>query len=161
MKKVLAVVLSLVLVFSMTACGSKDSLEGSWKITKFTMNGEDILTRSGINLAEKMSEKGVYMGLQAKSDKTVRMVAGEEEQTLTWNDKTISDGKDDLEYTINGDILTISGTQGGVSMNMELKKMTSDEASKFASQTADDVSNAIIAIGQELAASMGGMESEE
>jgi len=39
MKKLLAVVLALVLVLSMTACGSKETLDGSWKLTSFTQNG--------------------------------------------------------------------------------------------------------------------------
>ena len=161
MKKVLAVVLALVFVLSMTACGSKDTLEGSWKITKFTMGGQDVLNQNGFDLAAKLSEKGVYMGIQAKSDKSVRMVAGENEQTLTWNDKTITDGKDEIEYKINGDVLTLTGSQEGTEMYMELKKMTSDEASKFSSQTAEDMNNALIEVAREYAASMMGGSEEE
>jgi hypothetical protein len=150
MKKVLAVVLSLVLVLSLTACGSKASLEGSWKITSLTQNGEDTMSYNGINIVEKLAARGFYFGLTAKSDKTAILRIGEEDQNVTWDDKTIGVGNDTAEYTISGDTLTITGKNGDADMKMVLKKMTDEEAKNFAAQSAEDLQKAQMEIALEL-----------
>lgn len=142
MKKVLAVVLALVLVLSLTACGSKDSIVGTWKITAMTEDGKDALGSQGFTLAE-IEAKGIYFGLEAKSDKTAVMKIAGEDSNLKWDDKAIYDDKDSSSYEVKDGVLTITGDNDGKKMVMTLKKMTEEEAKKFNSTSNEDIQNAI------------------
>jgi len=162
MKKVLAVVLALVLVLSLTACGGGESLEGSWKLTGYTEDGKDAMDESsGITIA-KLESKGIYFGLVAKSDKTATLSIMGDEDKMTWDSKTIksSDGKTSASYEIKDGVLTISGeSEEGKKQVMTFKKMTEDEKKKFEALTPEDISNVIIEFAMEaLAAQMGGEE---
>jgi hypothetical protein len=143
MKKLLAVVLALVLVLSMTACGSKETLDGSWKLTSFTQDGKDMIAESGFTLAD-FEANGVLFGLTAKDGKaTITMM--DEPETYTYDDKTLTDSNNaKQEYKINNGVLTLEGKDEEHSYSMTLKKMTDDEAKKFASQTPDDVQKAML-----------------
>ena len=145
MKKVLALVLALVLVLSMTACGSKPDLDGSWKVVSMTENGKDSF--EGIDL-NALAQKGYYLGATCKDGKGT-MTFGDETIDFTYDDKKFEMKNDDgttdsMDYTRNGDNLTLTLTQGEDKMVVNLKKMTDDEAKQFASQTDEDLQNALL-----------------
>ena len=143
MKKLLAVVLALVLVLSLTAGGSKETLDGSWKLTSFTQDGKDMIAESGFTLAD-FEANGVLFGLTAKDGKaTITMM--DEPETFTYDDKTLTDSNNaKQEYKINNGVLTLEGKDEEHSYTMTLKKMTDDEAKKFASQTSDEIQKAML-----------------
>ena len=62
MKKVLAIVLALVLVLSLAACGSKADPTGSWKLTSMTANGKDAMEEEGFSLSA-LADKGFFFFL--------------------------------------------------------------------------------------------------
>ena len=142
MKKVLALVLALVLVLSLTACGSKESIVGSWKLTSMTEDGKDALANEAFTLAE-VEAKGIYFGIEAKSDKTAVMKFAGEETNFKWDDKTISDDDSSSNYEIKDGVLTLSGDVDGKKQTMTFKRMTDEEAKKFASMTNEDIQNAL------------------
>ena len=149
MKKVLALVLALVLIFSLTACGSAKP-EGSWKLTAMTQDGENALEDLDLNV---LASKGLYFGMTFKDGKGTLNILGQE-QSFTYDNKAITtkdeEGKDEtIEYTLNGDTLTLSGNTEGSKQVMTFKKMTDDEASKFAAQKPEDVLSAMIEIAME------------
>ena len=144
MKKFLAVLLALVLVLSLTACGSKETIDGSWKLTSMTSNGKDVFAEEGFSLAD-FEANGVLFGLTAKDGK-LTMTMADESSTLEYDDKYIIDptgNTEKTEYKINNGILTMEGKDGDNTYTMSLKKMTDAEATKFASQTQDDITKAM------------------
>ena len=154
MKKVLAVVLALVLVFSLTACGGKGP-EGSWKITTYLVNGEDALNKNDVNYLDKLAEKGFYFGLVVKSDKTATLNIMGQESTLKWDDKYFTSKDEEgneqkAEYKIDGDTLTISNKAAG-DVEMKFKRMTDSEAKKMTEQNTEELTKAILEIAAEMA----------
>ena len=143
MKKVLAVLLALVLVLSLTACGSKETIDGTWKLTSMTNNGKDVFADEGFTLAD-FEANGVLLGLTAKDGK-LTMTLSDDSSKLDYDDKYIIDPEknEKTEYKINNGVLTIEGKDGDDTYSMTLKKMTDAEATKFASQTQDDITKAI------------------
>ena len=149
MRKVLAAVLALVLVLSLTACGSGESLVGSWKLTGFTEDGKDLLASENVSLPV-LEEKGLYFGIEAKSDKTAVMKFIGEEEQLTWDDKNITTDGVATPYEIKNNILTMSYDSEGKKQVMTFKRMTDEEAKKFANITAEDLQKAILEMAMEV-----------
>ena len=144
MKKVLAFLLALVLVLSLTACGSKETLDGSWKLTSMTSNGKDVFAEEGFSLAD-FEANGILFGLTAKDGK-LTMTLADESSTLEYDDKYIIDptgNTEKTEYKINNGVLTMEGKEGDNTYTMSLKKMTDAEATKFANQTPNDITKAM------------------
>ncbi|MCR5206102.1 MAG: hypothetical protein K6E47_13815 [Lachnospiraceae bacterium] len=145
MKKVLAVVMALVLVLSMTACGSKADIDGSWKLVSMTINDKDAF--EGIDL-NALAQKGYYLGATCKDGKG-NLTFGDESIEFTYDDKKFEMKNDDgttdyMDYSRNGDNLSLTKVQDDGKMVVALKKMTDDEAKKFASQTEEDLEKAIL-----------------
>lgn len=142
MKKVLAVVLTLVLVLSLTAC-SGANIDGSWKIVSMTEDGKDSF--EGFDL-KAFEAKGVYLGIKCKDGKATMDIMGEVTE-FTYDGKTFSgkneEGKtESIEYTVNGDTLKLTNDN----VVMTFKKMTDAEAKAFDAQDSDAVMNALMEI---------------
>ena len=71
-----------------------------------------------------------------------------DEESLTYDDKSFTgkngDGSDEsIDYTLNGDTLTLSQKGDKDNTVMTFKKMTEDEANKYANQKTEDLQNAM------------------
>lgn len=156
MKKVLVVVLALVMVLSMTACGGS-GLTGSWKFTSMELDGKNGFDEDGVNILKKLEEKGFFLGLCAKSDNTGYMNYGQGKVDLKWDKANVTIDNKSVPYTISGDTLTIESKEDKT--KMVFKKMTSDEATKFESQTDETLGKAMLEIAKDLAGA--GSEDDE
>lgn len=116
MKKFIALVLALVLVLSLCACGGNDGLVGKWEMTGIESAGmtteqyEAILSLGGMKLSD--------LYIECKSDGTcVLAIFGDEEQTDKWEEK---DGK----YYIGGEEVAVSGNKFTISVGGDKMEFT-------------------------------------
>ena len=157
MKKILVVVLALVMVLSMTACGGS-GITGSWKLENMTREGKSAFDEEGVDIISEIGKQGFYLGLKADSDKTGYLNVGQGKMNITWDDKNITLDGQAVPYTISGDKLTISDDKE--SMTMTLKKMSSDEAKTFENQTEEDLQKAIMSVALAHLAAQSAEEEE-
>ncbi len=97
MKKAVALLLILVMVFALCACGSqKDNpLVGSWTLSGLKMGEEDY--SSFVSMFD--------MKLEFKANGTGSMVYDGDTIPLTWKDGSFTDGQDTFTYTMVDDTL--------------------------------------------------------
>lgn len=105
MKKVTAIILILVFIFSLSACGSK-TFEGKYTLSEISAEGMDaetyeaFLGAMGFNLSD--------MTLEVRADGTATMVFFGDSQDITWTEK---DGKyyfDVQEALFDGSSITFN-----------------------------------------------------
>ncbi len=112
MKKFLGGLLLVVLVFGMTACGSKDKKEskstdivGTYKMVEMTAGDESIK-------GEELEEYGLVYTLKVNKDKTATLSLGEDDaEKLKYDDKYFfpeDDEDDKVSYKVDGKKLTLS-----------------------------------------------------
>ena len=109
-KKFLGGLLLVVLVFGMTACGSKDKEEkkasdvvGTYKMVEMSAGDEKLK-------AEDLEEYGLVYTLEVKKDKTAVLSIGGEETELKYDDKYFfpeDDEDDKVSYKVDGKKLTV------------------------------------------------------
>ena len=111
MKKFLGGLLLVVLVFGMTACGSKKDddkkadIVGEYKMVEMTAGDESLK-------AEDLEEYGLVYTLKVNKDKTATLSIGDEDsEKLKYDDKYFfpeDDEDDKVAYTVKGNKLTLS-----------------------------------------------------
>ena len=119
MKKVLAVVLVLVMVLSLTACGSGIST-GTYKISSMKMGDTDLMalyTAAGMSADDLGS-------LVIKDDKNASLeMMGEDSESLTYDDKYFYSAKGEkIEYKASGSTITFTYDEDGTKIEMSFKK---------------------------------------
>jgi len=129
MKKLLAVVLMLVMVCSLSACGSKD-MTGTYKLTSLKIDGEEQMAEA---MVTAYKNHGIFVGalVVEKDNKAKLSMAGEDGTSLTYDDKNFKDGNTSIPYTLSGNVIKMSETADGVETAMEFTKMTADEVATF------------------------------
>ena len=97
MKKAVALLLVLVMVFALCACGAKsnDPVVGTWKLSGLMMGEEDY--SSFVSMFD--------MQLTFKADGTGTMVYDGDTVPLTWKSGSFTDGTDTFNYTMVGDTI--------------------------------------------------------
>lgn len=125
MKKVVSLLLALVLVFALCACGKKeDPKVGVYKAIEMSSDGMDLLA-----LMQGMGQEfNAYLVLN--SDGTGSLDLGDEDKTeLKWDDKTLSsaDGSDPINYTFDNGKITFE--EDGTKMVFE--KLSGDELAAY------------------------------
>ena len=127
MKKVLAVLLVVVMVLSLTACGGGVST-GKYKLTGLTMKMGDQemdLMELYKALGQDSGELG-YLEIIDDKNAVMKSVDSEDEQKLTYDDKYFyaADGSDDqkIAYKASGSKITFTYDDEDGSMTMTFEK---------------------------------------
>ena len=126
MKKVLAVLLVVVMVLSLTACGGGVST-GTYKLTGLTMKMGD-QEIDYMELAKAMGMEDTDLGyLEIIDDKNAVMKSiDEDEQKLTYDDKYFyaANGSDEekISYKASGSKITFTYEEDGTEMIMTFEK---------------------------------------
>ncbi|MCR5684478.1 MAG: hypothetical protein K6G81_03535 [Lachnospiraceae bacterium] len=148
MKKVLALLLALVMVFSLTACGGAKLSAGSYKLTKMIADGEEQDT----DYIQQLAAEGVFFAaLVINDDKTAALkMFGEDDEKLTFDGKQFTaDNGDKINYTVDGDNITLKDS----STSMIFKKMTDAEKKEFDNPKSDEeLTNIMIKVLQDMGA---------
>ena len=117
--KVISLVLSLVLMMSLVACGGGGVKTGTYKLTGMTVGGVDM--SAFIALAESMGQSSGE--LQIIDDKNAKLVmSGESDQALTYDDKYFYGGGQKIEYKASGSKITMSYTDDDGKTEMVFEK---------------------------------------
>ena len=95
MKKIVALVLVLVLVFALCACGGSKGPSGTYKLTGIKIDGKDY--SSYIN---SMGYGDTVITFN--SDKTGTMTGSNTNIKFTWNENSITDKSGTYSYTFSG-----------------------------------------------------------
>lgn len=141
MKKLLAVVLTLIMVLSLTACGA--SMEGTYKLTDATGN-------EGIKeYLDMFGKKNMYSALIVDKDNKITMkMIGMDEQSGTYDskEKKMKIAGDEATYTFEKDTITIKGKDKdqGNEYSFTFKKMTDEEKKAFGTGYSQDKINEVI-----------------
>lgn len=116
MKKVLSIVLCMVLVLSLAACGGSGSKlpadrVGTYSFYEMTSEGETISKDMLASLG--MDE---MFSMELKADGTGSMTVYDEAGNITWDEKTIKDEGtgENIEYTFEGGKITMTTEDGDV-----------------------------------------------
>lgn len=109
MKKVLSMILVLSMVFVLVACGGKGAA-GEYVLKSANVDGQEMKM-------EDLEVAGVSVDsfkLVLNEDGTGVMAVMGQEQELTWDDKALTAEGESINYTLNGDELSIE--QDGMAM---------------------------------------------
>ncbi len=100
MKKITAMLLVLVMVFALCACGGQKGPNGTFKLTGLEMNGEDY--------SEYLSMLGYdQYSITFNSNGTGTLDAGGSSISFTWDSSNLDDGTDKIPYTFSGNSVSI------------------------------------------------------
>ncbi|MCR5736279.1 MAG: hypothetical protein K6G64_01350 [Eubacterium sp.] len=120
MKKILALVLSLMMILSLTACGGSDKYAGTYKVVSVTVQNTTI--KKGDDLWKKAfsdESKLPYMKLDGKGKCTFLFDSetSEGEYSVDGEKITLKDSKESIDGKIKDNQITISA--GGADMVFE------------------------------------------
>lgn len=118
MKKIVSVLLSLVLIVALAACGGA-SLAGKYILVSMENNGEDQMPRL---TAAGVSPDEIYIAFQGGNAVKIALMIGSVVETegtykVSGNTVTFTIDGDAVDATLDGDRLTVS--QGGAKMVFE------------------------------------------
>ena len=99
MKRAIALTLVLLMVLALCACGSNKEAVGTWELTEFTSDGED--------LGSQIKAMGFTVTLVMNEDGTGYMDMLGEKLEFTWKGNRITTSDGTSPFKVEGDTLTI------------------------------------------------------
>ena len=108
MKRMLALILALILLFVLCACGTPELAEekveealpdpviGSWTLTGLELDGADVSAYAS----------RFEIRLEFRPDGSGTVSSGEDSFSVTWQDGAFYDGRERISYTVEGDTLS-------------------------------------------------------
>ena len=105
MKKIFALILALILLLALCACGTQeeeakedlpDPVIGSWTLTGLELDGADVSAYS----------VSFDIRLEFRPDGTGTVSSGEESFSVTWQNGSFYDGSETIAYTVEGNKLS-------------------------------------------------------
>ena len=114
MRKVLAVVLALVMVLSLTACGGGLST-GKYKLTSYKMGDQDLSS-----LVSLLGEDSFY--IEIIDGEKGKIAVGDEAEEFTYDGSNFISNGQKMPYKASGNKITITIEEGGQSAEMVFEK---------------------------------------
>ena len=108
MKRMLALILALILLFVLCACGTAELAEekveealpdpviGSWTLTGLDLDGADVSAYAS----------RFEIRLEFRPDGSGTVSSGEDSFSVTWQNGAFYDGRERISYTVKGDTLS-------------------------------------------------------